>query len=125
LVARVAELEAENRRLREHIAALEKEARKLVAQIERLAETIETPERNRGGNAMSDSLCKCRKCGREERVNFSYCLTHGWPACCGQTMMLEHTDADIDQAVGDALAPVREVIRGAQPGQLAITWSVE
>lgn len=61
----------------------------------------------------ADSYLKCTVCGREDVGNFSHNLRHGWPKCCGYTMRLERTDADIDAAVGDAFAPVREARKTA------------
>jgi len=48
----------------------------------------------------ADSLVRCDKCGREERPNFAASLASGWPKCCGYTMRLITTKADIDKAVG-------------------------
>jgi len=49
---------------------------------------------------MKDATVKCKKCGTTKRVWFAQCLKFGWPKCCGQTMHLEETTADIDKAVG-------------------------
>ena len=48
---------------------------------------------------MSDSIVKCLTCGKEEQVKFGFCLFKGWPKCCGYTMRLMKTDADIDNDV--------------------------
>lgn len=47
-----------------------------------------------------DSYLKCTVCGRESTTNFASSLARGWEKCCGYTMRLERTDADIDAAVG-------------------------
>lgn len=52
-----------------------------------------------------DSFLRCTECGREQTTNFSGSLQNGWPKCCGYTMRLESTKADIGAAVGDAIAP--------------------
>ena len=52
---------------------------------------------------MSDSIVKCLTCGKEEQVNFGFCLFKGWPKCCGYTMRLMNTDADIDNAVSSGI----------------------
>ena len=31
----------------------------------------------------------CTECGATLVVDGGYCLAHGWPKCCGYTMMLE------------------------------------
>lgn len=54
-----------------------------------------------------DSYLRCTECGRKETTNFSHSLRNGWPKCCGYTMRLERTDADIGGAVGDAMAPLK------------------
>jgi hypothetical protein len=61
-----------------------------------------------------DSFLKCTECGREDRTNFSHSLRHGWPKCCGYTMRLERTEADIGAAVGDAMAPLQTVRKAAR-----------
>lgn len=51
----------------------------------------------------SDSKVKCESCGREAQPNFAKCLREGWPECCGSTMRLMNTQADIGQAVGGVM----------------------
>lgn len=31
----------------------------------------------------------CRKCGHTEKVDGAYCLAHGWPKHCGETMTID------------------------------------
>lgn len=50
---------------------------------------------------------KCDKCGATKEVDFAACVRKGWPTCCGYTMRLLRTQADIDAAVGKAVSPVR------------------
>ena len=57
-----------------------------------------------------NTTVRCDKCSREQRVNFSVCLRTGWPKCCGYTMRLMTTKADIAAAVDEAFAPVREAL---------------
>jgi len=66
---------------------------------------------------MSDSLVKCDTCGREQKVKFGDCLKSGWPECCGFTMALIRTRADIDAAVGKIVAPARQIIAAATGGK--------
>lgn len=60
-------------------------------------------------------LCRCSKCGREERSRPD-ALTTGWPKCCGYGMTLvdnERFKEDIDRLVGEAFGPVREAMKRA------------
>lgn len=47
----------------------------------------------------NDSLVRCMTCDKEERVTFIYCLKNGWPKCCGYTMRLIETKANIEMNV--------------------------
>lgn len=31
----------------------------------------------------------CTGCGASLKVNVAWCLFHGWPSCCGQTMTID------------------------------------
>jgi len=46
-------------------------------------------------------LVRCIHCGKEQTVDFGFCLGKGWPKCCGYTMrlMTQAKDIDIDGAV--------------------------
>ena len=55
---------------------------------------------------MSDSYLYCTVCGRTSTTSFASSLETGWEMCCGYTMNLERTDADIDAAVAEAFAPL-------------------
>jgi hypothetical protein len=44
---------------------------------------------------MGDSSVQCKTCGKSESVDFAHCLQHGWPECCGKTMTLLDTTADV------------------------------
>ena len=48
-----------------------------------------------------NSRVECRHCGASQQVDFGRCLRHGWPECCGETMMLLSTKANIGAAVGE------------------------
>ena len=52
-------------------------------------------------NHVNDSWLRCTVCGRESTTRFASSLATGWEKCCGYTMRLERTTADIDQAVGE------------------------
>ena len=53
----------------------------------------------------TDTVCRCHKCEREQRVSFAGSLRGGWPVCCGYTMMLVSTRANIERAVKRVLRP--------------------
>ena len=50
-----------------------------------------------------NSQIKCQSCGRAASVDFAKCLRDGWPECCGSTMELLSTQANIEQAVGQVI----------------------
>ena len=60
---------------------------------------------------MADSYVKCDGCGQSKQVDFAVCLRSGWPECCGKTMRLRNTQADIDAAVGKAMSPIKGFFR--------------
>lgn len=60
-----------------------------------------------------DSYLRCTVCGRESTTNFASSLRSGWERCCGLTMRLERTDADIGAAVGEQFEGVRAAVRAA------------
>jgi len=67
-------------------------------------------------SAATGYLCRCTVCGREERTGPNP-LKNGWPSCCGYTMRLEDNErfkADIDSAMGEIFAPVKEAMRHAR-----------
>lgn len=60
---------------------------------------------------MADSYVKCDKCSASKQVDFTACLRSGWPKCCGKTMRLINTQADIDAAVSKAMSPIKGFFR--------------
>ena len=64
-----------------------------------------------------DTTCTCRVCGREQLVEFTTCVLHGWPRCCDQLMMVKETRADIDHVVAQVLAPLNKAIEETSPKQ--------
>lgn len=46
-----------------------------------------------------NSVVVCQTCRSTQDVDFGKCLRSGWPECCGQTMRLISTTADIGAAV--------------------------
>ncbi|HMS60652.1 MAG TPA: hypothetical protein PKD63_00110 [Solirubrobacteraceae bacterium] len=54
---------------------------------------------------MDDTKLVCTACGRESTTAFASSLRTGWEKCCGYTMRLVRTDADIAAAVGAAVRP--------------------
>jgi len=59
----------------------------------------------------ADSNVECMHCGKKLLANFARCLREGWPMCCGYTMRLLRTAADIEHAVGEAM---HEALEGAR-----------
>ena len=51
-----------------------------------------------------NSQVKCQSCGAAAAVDFAKCLRSGWPECCGSTMELLSTQANIEQAVGQVIS---------------------
>lgn len=51
----------------------------------------------------NDSLVRCRKCGKEKHIDFTECLRNGWAMCCGETMVLITTKADVGKAVNKVI----------------------
>lgn len=60
-----------------------------------------------------DSYLRCSRCGRESITSFASSLRDGWERCCGLTMTLVRTDADIDAAVHQVVGEPLERIRDA------------
>ena len=52
-----------------------------------------------------DTPVSCSHCGKTDKVSFAYCLGHGWPKCCGYTMTMGKTEANIHDAVGSLFPP--------------------
>lgn len=50
-----------------------------------------------------DSFLRCTVCGRTSTASFSSSLRTGWEKCCGYTMRLERTDADVGGALLETL----------------------
>lgn len=51
-----------------------------------------------------DSYLRCTVCGRTSTTTFASSLRHGWERCCGLTMRLERTDAEVGAATRQAIA---------------------
>jgi len=58
-----------------------------------------------------DSNVECTSCGRKALANFAHCIRTGWPMCCGYTMKLLHTFANVEHAVAETIA---DQVRGAR-----------
>jgi hypothetical protein len=48
------------------------------------------------GGAVNDTKVGCTVCGRQQSTSFGGSLCSGWPKCCGYTMRLMRTEADIE-----------------------------
>lgn len=70
----------------------------------------------------SDSYLKCSVCGRESTTRFASSLKTGWEKCCGYTMTLVSTDADIGEATREAMGSVPDLLR-EQDAIRAERWS--
>jgi len=64
---------------------------------------------------MADSYLKCTVCGRESTTTFTSSLRTGWEKCCGYTMRLMRTNADIDAAVRGVVGQAGKQRRGDLP----------
>ncbi len=60
-----------------------------------------------------NSQIKCQSCGAAAEVDFAKCLRSGWPECCGSTMELLSTQANIENTVGEVVGG------GVQPARAA------
>lgn len=49
---------------------------------------------------MNDTKVGCTVCGRQQDTSFGGSLRGGWPKCCGYTMRLMRTEADIEAVTG-------------------------
>lgn len=56
-------------------------------------------DKNAGHEKELDTECRCRHCNKAQFVNFATCLKEGWPECCGWTMQLILTKADIPEEI--------------------------
>jgi len=56
-----------------------------------------------------DTIVQCKKCGRKQRLRFADGLKSGWGMCCGYTMSIVYTEADIEEAVKEV---IKEQIEG-------------
>jgi len=52
---------------------------------------------------MTDTIVECKKCGRRQHLDFKYGLVNGWSKCCGETMSIVETHANIEKAVKFAI----------------------
>lgn len=64
---------------------------------------------------MNDSDLVCTVCGRTSSTNFASSLRAGWEKCCGYTMRLVTTRADIGEATRDALSTLSDRSRMQTP----------
>jgi hypothetical protein len=53
----------------------------------------------------NDTYLHCTVCGRTSSTSFKSSLERGWEKCCGYTMRLMRTEADIERAVGQIAGP--------------------
>ena len=63
----------------------------------------------------SDTYLRCLTCGRTSTTSFS--LSRGWEKCCGYTMQLVRTEADIETAVAQAAGPGASFLRDLARGE--------
>ena len=53
---------------------------------------------------------RCTVCGRSQAVDMAYCLGHGWPKCCGYTMRVECTPAEMGEAADKLFGGVATLV---------------
>jgi hypothetical protein len=53
----------------------------------------------------ADTYLRCTVCGRTSTTGFASSLKRGWEKCCGYTMRLVRTEADVERAVGQIAGP--------------------
>jgi len=46
-----------------------------------------------------DTVVQCKKCGKKQYLNFINGLRNGWSICCGYTMPIIHTKANIERDI--------------------------
>jgi hypothetical protein len=63
--------------------------------------------------AQHDCELRCNVCGRESKANFASSLRDGWEECCGYTMSLVSTSADVGDATRQALGCAPGFVRRA------------
>lgn len=55
------------------------------------------------GEPSQDSYLRCTVCGRESTTSFASSLRSGWERCCGLTMTLVRTTADVEAVTTQVL----------------------
>lgn len=58
-----------------------------------------------------DTVVQCKKCGKKQHLDFVDGLKNGWPKCCGYTMTIIESTANVGQVVRANFA----VERGDKP----------
>jgi hypothetical protein len=68
--------------------------------------------RKRGYNpGIVDTKVTCNYCDNEKWISFNDALQKGWPACCGYTMEMTDTQADIEEEMDKVLAKKKVRLR--------------
>lgn len=49
------------------------------------------------------TVVQCKKCGRKQYLQFANGLKNGWSKCCGYTMPIIKTTANIEEATKTAI----------------------
>ena len=57
-----------------------------------------------------DTLVQCKKCGKKQYLNFINGLKNGWDKCCGETMIIIKTTANIDACIGEIVKGIKNAI---------------
>jgi len=50
-----------------------------------------------------DTVVECAKCGKRQYLDFAMGLKNGWSKCCGYTMQIVKTTANIEKAVARSI----------------------
>lgn len=57
-----------------------------------------------------DTVVQCKKCGRKQFLDFANGLKNGWSKCCGETMSILKTVADVERETSKALDNIEKII---------------
>jgi hypothetical protein len=84
-----------------------KEGQKVQVTIDALAKELTDRKAMRGKDTDMhghDTVVQCKKCGRKQYLEFINGMKNGWSKCCGETMLLLKTTADMKQVIHELLS---------------------
>jgi len=62
-----------------------------------------------------DTAVRCKKCGKIQYLQFKYGMKNGWSICCGETMPIVKTIANIEKATKEAIFGISKVYKQGEP----------